>query len=389
MATILYVEINVVSIAVLFLLLHNMRKYKTRIISTDHRIFKLYMIFLIGILIFDTGMWYFDGKGTPFSIWLNLISTVCYYVVSPLLGLTWLVYTDIKVFESKAGLKKRMRIYVIPFIINAVFSIVSIMTGWLFWIDDHNVYHRGDLFLIMILVAFIYLAVSFAFAVWNVRKNGCAENKSVQFHLVAFPTLLVGVSIVQVLMFGLSIIWVTCMLLCVSIYINIQNGEITMDHLTGLYNRRQMDDLFRHKINSLGKNRIMFAVMMDLDDFKATNDTYGHQAGDRVLVCFAQLLRKSCRGTDDFIFRMGGDEYLIIGEMSKEPQVELLVKRIEKQVEAHNESNPAACHISFSMGSAILKQGESLEDMIASADRKMYDNKYAKKQQTEDEHKEH
>ncbi len=375
MTTILYIEINIVSIVILFLLLNNMQQYMAKSRTHDQTIFHWYIIVLICVLVADSGMWYFDGKHTLLSMGLNIISTALYYILNPLIGFIWLLYTDFQVFQSKAGLLKRIYLYSIPTIISAGLSIASVWTGWLFGFDSLDKYFRGPYFMLMAFAALLPLIVSFAIAIWNIKKNGGIENRKINFYLVSFPIMMLGVSAIQIIFFGISIIWVGCMLLVVNIYINIQNAEISTDHLTGLLNRRQIVEHFNHKRNFLEKNRIIFAVMIDLDEFKSINDTYGHQTGDRVLINFAEILRKSCRGTDDFIFRMGGDEYLIMGEMFQEKEVSLLLERIKKHVEEYNKENLSKHQISFSMGSAVLREEDTFEDFIAAADKEMYEQK--------------
>jgi hypothetical protein len=75
----------------------------------------------------------------------------------------------------------------------------------------------------------------------DVILNGWEDNKNVYIHLIIFPTGIILASIAQIMFFGISIIWISAMVAFASIYINIQNGEISTDHLTGLYNRRKLD----------------------------------------------------------------------------------------------------------------------------------------------------
>ena len=87
----------------------------------------------------------------------------------------------------------------------------------------------------------------------------------------------------QIVFYGVSIIWVCSMIAFSSIYINIQNAEISTGHLTGLYNRRRLDQHFQRKLK-LRRNHQFFAMMLDLDDIKKINDRYGHETGDDALI---------------------------------------------------------------------------------------------------------
>lgn len=88
--------------------------------------------------------------------------------------------------------------------------------------------------------------------------------------------------------------------------------EGAKDPLTGLLNRRLLDEVLQSEAHLRDLTESSFCVaMFDLDHFKQVNDTYGHQTGDAVLVCFADLLRSRTRKTDK-LFRYGGEEFLVV-----------------------------------------------------------------------------
>jgi diguanylate cyclase (GGDEF)-like protein len=91
------------------------------------------------------------------------------------------------------------------------------------------------------------------------------------------------------------------------------------DPLTGLYNRRYMEEtLYRELRRAMRRRGTLAVIMLDTDDFKSINDTLGHPAGDAVLRTVASLLQESIRD-EDIASRYGGDEFiLILPEMSKE-----------------------------------------------------------------------
>ncbi len=102
-----------------------------------------------------------------------------------------------------------------------------------------------------------------------------------------------------------------------------------VDQLTGVYNRRAFDQELAARIASACEDgEIFYLFFLDLDDFKQVNDTHGHQAGDEVLVAMGKALREQTRGSDDFPFRYGGDEFgLILVEDSREA-AQKIVERI-------------------------------------------------------------
>lgn len=375
----LYAEINVVGIVLLLLFLNNMNRSGSKAVPFDQYIFNGCLVMNILIFLFDTGMWLVDGKETFVFMYINYGVTMLYYISNPLICFMWLLYTDYKIYESKTGLLKRARIYIVPFVVNGVLSVVTLYTGWLFVIDSTNHYARGPFFLVMAVIAFSYLLVALGVSVRDVIKNGWEINKNVNIHLVIFPIGIITASIIQIMFFGVSIIWVCALLAFASIYINIQNGEISMDHLTGIYNRRRLDEHLQRRLKMRKKNHHLFAVILDLDNFKSINDQYGHAVGDDALIRMAALLRKVCEGSDDFIARLGGDEFIVVGERREAQEIQQLVLRISSEAEAFNQQKLADYQLLPSIGYAVFQDDGTIDLLLAEADTEMYRNKQERK----------
>ncbi len=376
----LYAEINVIGIVLLLLFLNNMNRGRSRRLPVDQRIFNACLWMNVLIFVFDTGMWLADGNPQAAVRTLNLLVTMLYYVSNPLICLLWLTYTDFKIFESKQGLLGRVPFYAIPCGINAVLSVVSVFTGWLFTVDAKGTYARGPYFWVMAAAALVYLLLSFGLAVRDVVRNGWAENRTVNIHLVIFPVGILAASVVQILFFGVSLIWVCALVAFASIYINIQNGQIATDPLTGLYNRRRLDEHFQRRLKLLKPDRILFAIMIDLDDFKAINDELGHATGDDALVKTGELLRRVCKGSDDFIARMGGDEFVVLGERPLAEGVQELMDRIAAEAARCSDECGLGYRLKPSMGHSIYTKNDTANTFFATADAAMYRNKHERKQ---------
>ncbi len=375
----LYAEINVVGIILLLLFLNNMNRSGSKAVPFDQYIFNGCLVMNILIFLFDTGMWLVDGKETLAYTYINYGVTMLYYISNPLICFMWLMYTDYKIYESKTGLLKRVRIYLIPSIINGLLSIASLYTGWLFVIDSNNHYMRGALFPVMAVIALLYLLIAFGMSVRDVMKNGWEINKNVNIHLVIFPIGIIMASIFQIMFFGISIIWVCALLAFASIYINIQNGEISTDHLTGLYNRKRLDEHLQRRLKMRKREHHLFAMIMDLDNFKSINDRYGHAVGDDALVRMAALLRKVCEGSDDFIARLGGDEFIVVGERKVPQEIEQLVLKISSAAEAFNQQQLSDYQLLPSIGYAVFQRDGTIDLLLADADAEMYRNKQERK----------
>jgi len=153
------------------------------------------------------------------------------------------------------------------------------------------------------------------------------------------------------------------------------------DQLTSLDNSRALDIEYRilRKLNF--PKQSLFAIgIIDLDGFKAVNDTHGHHRGDEVLLQFSQVLKKSCRSSD-IVARLGGDEFAIILLDIDETQAYLCDHHL-RTLFAESGLNQKY-GVDFSMGLAILSElPENLEDATKTADQLMYQSKSLGKSQT-------
>ncbi len=147
-----------------------------------------------------------------------------------------------------------------------------------------------------------------------------------------------------------------------------------IDPLTKVYNRYYFEELAQEKIEEavITGNVLLFA-MIDIDHFKSINDTYGHIAGDEVLRQIAAIIRQKFRQTDP-IFRVGGEEFLIILETSSIEKVLQLLDELRNEVaSAMFASIPK--HITISIGVAKYKEGDSVQTLYERADKALYEAK--------------
>ena len=120
-------------------------------------------------------------------------------------------------------------------------------------------------------------------------------------------------------------------------------------------------------------------MMLDLDDFKKINDRYGHEAGDDALIRFADLLRQACDGGDDFIARVGGDEFFILGERVKAEEIAGLKQRISSAADAFNERRETEYLLRPSLGCCVYRENDTASALFAATDQQMYRDKLERK----------
>lgn len=144
------------------------------------------------------------------------------------------------------------------------------------------------------------------------------------------------------------------------------------DPLTGLYNRRVFEDRIHGMIDSARRyQRPLTIITMDLDRFKAINDSLGHQAGDEALKSVARVFKSAIRSTD-LLVRMGGDEFLAVLEDTDQRNARYLAERLCASVDGLNIYADEQTKLGVSIGLAELKTGESLRDWLERADDILY-----------------
>ena len=146
------------------------------------------------------------------------------------------------------------------------------------------------------------------------------------------------------------------------------------DQLTGVANRALFYELAEKFLRSAERNRETLGLMfIDVDNFKQINDTYGHEAGDRVLVQVAGILTKATR-RNDVVARYGGDEFLILLPQINAPDnYKIVVGKILQAKQDNVVFNGISLKISLSVGVSFYPQdGDSMDQLIVKADRAMY-----------------
>lgn len=142
----------------------------------------------------------------------------------------------------------------------------------------------------------------------------------------------------------------------------------SIDPLTGLYNRRSMQDFFEQALQT---EEDFSLIMCDIDNFKKVNDTYGHDFGDVVLKDIAHIISKQVNESGH-VCRWGGEEILILCHVKIDRTCQI-AENIRSQVEKHIfNCHGTSIHCSLTLGIASHRYGNTVEDTITHADRRLY-----------------
>ncbi|MEX2473674.1 GGDEF domain-containing protein [Marinobacter sp.] len=147
----------------------------------------------------------------------------------------------------------------------------------------------------------------------------------------------------------------------------------TIDPLTGVKNRRSMDEELQLAIYSADRNRAPYGLaLLDIDHFKAVNDTYGHVVGDQVLSELVAMIEQNTRKTDQ-LFRYGGEEFVLLLPGVDETSLRAVIHNLQQVLRKYMHAPGGPITVSF--GIAILQPGEAVDAWLGRADAALYQAK--------------
>ncbi|WP_317314687.1 GGDEF domain-containing protein [Holdemanella biformis] len=350
---------------VVFLLLYRIRIVQTN--QFDEKAYNFMLIVTFIATINETLSFIIDARpGFIFHI-LQYISNTISSASSGIIGYCWCLFVEYHIHRNFKRIKKKSRILAVPLIIATILIFINLLgTGIIFDISKENVYTRGPMNFILYIFVFVYYIES----IYTVQK---AKNDSilVEFFPIYFFIIpcMIG-TMIQGFFFGISTIWLCVAIAFIIVYIEIQISISFIDDLSGLYNRKYMN----HYLNKLqnDKTKHVYGFLMDINDFKAINDIYGHLKGDQAIIQFGKILQNSI-DKDSVAIRMGGDEFVIFAILKSNEEGLALKKRIEQNVRQFNIHSKEPFHLSFSIG--IAKYSGNIDTFLSAMDDSMYEAK--------------
>lgn len=334
------------------------------------------MLLLTLLLLFFDTFSRFDGRPETYYTYFNFIGNFVVFLLGPLPSMVWMAYANYEIYHDVNRVKTMVKVTSIWLAINGLLTLLSLQYHWLYYIDKENVYHRGPLFLFPAMLTVCSILIAFVM----VSQNRKRIEKKHYFSLVFFPVPPLVAILTQIYVYGTSFILNGLTISLLIVFITIQNQRMDTDYLTGVANRKKLEEYLKAKIAGSTATRTFSAILIDLDHFKSINDTYGHETGDQALEIAAGLL-KSCIRRNDFIARYGGDEFCIIMDISDEEDLKAAAENLSRCLDLHNQVSDKPYTISFSMGYSVydFKAHLTAEAFQKKIDLLMYENKGAQK----------
>lgn len=253
----------------------------------------------------------------------------------------------------------------LPNIIHIALETTSLFLGFIFYIDDKNIYHHGKAYCLYYLFVFL----SIIYLLYTIAKFGEQfQNRNHISLLMILAFFTFGV-LFQIIDNNIKIVWLTASIGMILFYIYYCNMIYQLDALTELLNRRA----FETRKSSL--KRRAYILIFDVNNFKSINDRFGHSSGDFCLKIVADTIRK-VYGKNGLCYRIGGDEFCVIIDRQIDlRKIKDLNEKFEKKILKQNNYNEKIP--SVAIGYAFFDPNKTqISDIIKEADDKMYLNKF-------------
>lgn len=365
MGTFLHFDISIYAIlylGMLFVLIVLRRE----IYSVSSKLILYIIASNIWILLMEVFSWVVDGLEGDLYYYLSYLVNSLLFISVGFIVSFWLSYVDYVMYRSKERLQQK-RYYLWVALITTLFTIVNLFVPILFNINEENIYVRGfffELYYFLFVLLFVYSIIM------TIYKEHLEEIRDVIWTIYLFLGIVFIAGVFQTMFYGVLLIWPVMALATSIVYIFLETTTNNRDYVTKLYTRLKADQYIRH-LKDDGED--FAVVMIDLDNYKDVNDTFGHIVGDEVLRVFARGLLKVF-GDDGMVVRFGGDEFLIVlkgvDEQYLNQKKDLIQQTIGKDMERFSFDK-----IAFSYGYSFDEEDKSVNDIIVEADNKMYEDK--------------
>ncbi len=317
--------------------------------------------------------------GGIIDVSINMCLNLLYFTINVVFGYVWCLYVIYRMFGSPRRVRRYAKIICAPGVIALLSIWTTPFTGWVFSITPDNVYRRESLWIVPAVstIAYVIFGIGYVYA----NKKRVNKYMIMPIALIMAP-IFVGM-LVQWLLPGTAIIAMVITISLVGFYATTQSESAYIDRLSGVYNRRYLDDYLtglneNDKFQKTGKT--ITGIMLDMDKFKQINDNFGHHVGDDAISQVGKILRENI-GKMNFAARYGGDEFIIITPMLDKDSIESLMQKLTDVANKNNASGEYPYELLFSYGYAQFTVGKEkdCDGFMKRMDDNMYEYKVAKK----------
>ncbi|MBE6909108.1 MAG: GGDEF domain-containing protein [Ruminococcaceae bacterium] len=370
----LYLEVNLISFFLLLII-----RYKTLGLSAmfEQRNFSMTLDAQMLLFLSDAFCMSMESGVLHAPGIVLLLAKTVYFLSTVLVCYFWFIYFEY--LQESPLVKNRREIWKTSALVwvAGALLIANLFAGFYFSVDGAGVYHRGMFFGVQYILSYIFVLFSCTRAVISLVRRQNYAKRNLLISLALFPVLPGIAGILQYLYPELPLVCATLALESLLMYLNWLEQMISIDPLTRLNNRKQLEYHFQQWAQGGGDGVPLYLMIIDANKFKSINDTYGHIEGDAALMRIAEAMRRACRDVTRRanIARYGGDEFVIFVASDEPEQVETLRRRINEILAELNREANAPYPLSVSIGVTRADASLPLKELIAKADEQLYEEK--------------
>lgn len=363
---------NITGFLILFFLFFS--RFITRTKSDlEERAFDVIMYLVMTALIVEPLGYAIDGIHSTVCYWINLIGATYLYFANGAGIFLWLMYVDLKLFHDRSRMEKIYYKLSIPVALLLLSLIGNLKFKYYFYIDENYIYHRQP----TVYIFYFYMMVCVFYSILLYFYAKYVHGSVAFFPIYMFVIPILVCNIIQMLFYGVSLGWLGVSLGCVALYMSLQQQKTYLDPLTGIYNRMYFAHVM-YKIsrkNHKKSTNSYYGIMIDINNFKSINDSFGHSAGDMALKDTANIFN-SIASVNSNVFRYAGDEFIILTMSKDEKSVVKLENQLRAAVDEFNALDSRPYKLSFAIGHGKYNIGEDNTDsFFKKIDTAMYEDK--------------
>jgi len=327
----------------------------------DSYLFWLAIIISVSCLV-DSVVATFTGQETIFARYVVLLGMSWLYFSIFLIGPLWVIFIEKHVNILNSKLIQSFINYIS--LLGIIGIVINLFKPIIFIVDEQAVYHRSQFYWLYIFFSFFFLLLGVY--VYLVRGNKFGMINIFPVGQFMIP-LLVGI-IIENFFSGISVVWAGCAVSAALMIITLQNENLCIDKLTGLFNRYYLD-----KYNQvLGTKGAYCFMMVDINGFKQINDLFGHSEGDTALILVSKCL-KDVIGEKGSVIRYAGDEFVVLLNTSDVQIADKYVKDITDSINAIGDQHNKGYNLSLSIGYEIFDMIHiHMDEIMEVIDKKMF-----------------
>lgn len=372
-----YASINIVGAVFFGIMLyhdHTSIDKQEKQVKYDHALLAFLLYFL------SDAIWSGVDSGVfPVSTFSVMVTNFANFILMTVITYSWLLYV---MAEEQIPGRNRLIIkhaLIFPLFVSVVgILIVYLVSPGLLISPELKSTRLFDLFLCVIPNIYII-----AVLVYTIRKAVNEKNpleKKKHLYIGGFPIMAVAGGLLQMLLMPeLPIFCFASTILMLIFYIKSMDSRISTDPLTNLNNRGQLLRYISQEGNLFTEGRSTYIVMIDINDFKKINDTYGHSEGDSALVILSGAITSVIRNhhMPIFLARYGGDEFILIVRPVEESEMDALIADLRESIvkKCEDENKPYRISIGIGMDKLLRSEEDAFAKSLKRADDKMYENK--------------